>query len=164
MNRDGSNLSNITKQSSEDQMPYWAADNRIYFSTEIEGAYQIARMDGTGQNREILTSNDGDKLMPQLSADGRQILYYSDSSGNFEIYTLDVKSREVKQLTNDPLLDIRPRWSPDGRQIVFERGDKKKNQHIFIMNVDGSEPRQVTREGYNYAPSFVENCDHLCPR
>ena len=93
--------------------------------------------------------------MPQISNDLSEILYYGDQDGNLEIYLLEINSKTSKRLTNHPLMDIRPRWSPDNNKIVFERGNKGDNHHIYVMDNDGCNLKQITFSNYNYSPSFV---------
>ncbi len=155
MDKEGKNIKNLTKSSGNDNTPSWGKDNKIYFSSKIDGVFQIMRMNPDGSKKEKLSNGLGDKLMPQLSSDLKTILYYSDMDENFEIYTMSVNGSGNRRLTNHALMDIRPRWSPDSKRIVFERGDKRKNQHIYIMDSDGKNLKQLTYENYNYAPSFV---------
>jgi TolB protein len=162
MNSDGSNIRNISDNNGNDSHPYWHSNNRIYYSFEIEGTSQIVSDNPEGSDLQIHTTGDGDKLMPQLSPSGDTLLFHSDMDGNFEIYSTPIGGGEITRLTNNALLDIRARWSPDGQQIVFERGDKRRNQHIFTMNRDGSRQKRLTLHDYNYAPTFVQNCEYLC--
>ncbi|MEZ5345189.1 MAG: DUF5050 domain-containing protein [Pyrinomonadaceae bacterium] len=158
MNSDGGDLENLTRNSETDTMPFWGSDNKIYYSSKKDGVYQIMKMNPDGSEKAAVTTGAGDKYYPQLSPDEKQILFYGEKDGNPEIYIMNAENeREIKRLTNNPLMDIRPRWSPDGRKIVFERGDKKTNQHIFIIDADGQNERQLTFEDYNYSPSFVSN-------
>lgn len=155
MNRDGSNKVNVTQSTSPDLMPFWAKDGFIYYSTRENGIYQIARIRPDGTDKEILTNSTDNKLMPQISNDGKKILFYGDRDGNMEIYLLDVAGKETTRLTNNPLMDMRPRWSPDNTKIVFERGNKGNNHHIYLMDSDGQNIKQLTFENYNYTPSFL---------
>ncbi|MEO9483778.1 MAG: DUF5050 domain-containing protein [Ekhidna sp.] len=157
MNKNGDDKINITKSPSADLMPFWAHDGYIYYSTSIDGIYQIARIKPDGSKKEILTGSQDNKLMPQLSTDGSRILYYGDRDGNMEIYILALKSNEVLRLTNHPLMDIRPRWSPDNTEIVFERGNKGNNHHIYLMDAAGNNVKQLTNKYYNYSPSFLSS-------
>ncbi|WP_436515517.1 DUF5050 domain-containing protein [Ekhidna sp. To15] len=157
MNKDGSNKVNITQSTSPDLMPSWGKDGFIYYSTRVNGIYQIARIRPDGTDKEMLTNSKDNKLMPQISNDGEKMLFYGDRNGNMEIYLLDVDRKEITRLTNNPLMDMRPRWSPDNTRIVFERGDKGNNHHIYIMNADGSNVKQLTFKNYNYTPSFYPN-------
>lgn len=155
MDKDGKNMKNLTDNNRSDTMPFWGKDNMIYYSSKINGTYQIVRMKPDGSQKETLTKNGGDKLMPQLSNDGKKILYYGNADENMEIYTMTTSSKEHKRLTNHTLMDIRPRWSPDNKKIVFERGNKGNNHHIYIMDADGKNVEQLTFSNYNYGPSFV---------
>ncbi|WP_299275401.1 DUF5050 domain-containing protein [uncultured Psychroserpens sp.] len=157
MDKHGKNKKNITNNEVSDTMPFWGMDNMIYYSSEINGTYQIVRMSPNGDNKEVLTKDKGDKLMPQLSNDGKTILYYGNADGNFEIYTTNIANTSKTRLTNHPLMDMRPRWSSDDKKIVFERGNKGDNHHVFIMDANGKNVKQLTFSNYNYAPSFVPN-------
>ncbi|SMD38091.1 TolB protein [Reichenbachiella faecimaris] len=154
MNSNGENIRQIS-EGGNCTMPSWASNERIYYSSQVSGDYQIWCMKPDGTDKDQLSSGKSDKLMPQLSPDQKHILYYGNQDGNMEIYKMNIASGKILRLTNDPLLDIRPRWSPDGTWIVFERGNKRDNQQIFIMNADGTNQTELTRSGYNYAPSFV---------
>ncbi|WP_420579804.1 TolB family protein [Reichenbachiella sp.] len=140
-------------------MPSWASNGRIYYSSQINGIYQIMSMKPDGSDQQQLSSGKGDKLMPQLSPDQGTMLYYGNFHGNMEIYKMDMSSGQVTRLTKNPLMDIRARWSPDGGLIVFERGNKRNDQQIYLMNADGSNLRALTRSGYNYTPSFAVKAD-----
>lgn len=157
MDRDGKNQVNITKNTTSDIMPFWGRDNNIYYSTQVNGIYQLARVSPDGSNTEVLSSTKINILMPSLSNDRSKILFYGDFKNNYEIGILDLKTNKITQLTSDPLLDMRPRWSADNKKIVFERGNKGNNHHIYIMNTDGSHVKKITNKGYNYVPSFANS-------
>ena len=157
MDIDGKNVKNITTENSPDISPFWGPDNYIYYSTELNNIYQIARCKSDGTKKEILTNTSGNKLMPQLSNDLTKILYYGDQDGNLEIYIMNLINKSIIRLTDNPLVDRRPRWSTDNKYIVFERGNKGDNHHIYIMDADGKNQKQLTFSNYNYAPSFVPN-------
>ncbi|MGH1366875.1 MAG: TolB family protein [Calditrichia bacterium] len=161
MSKNGANQTSLSKPSESETMPFWGLDNRIYFSAKRGDVYQIVSMSPDGTARKALTESKGDKLMPSLSPDGVTLLFYGNVDGDFEIYTMNLSTQKLKRLTNHPLMDIRPRWSDDGKKIVFERGDKKRNQHIYLMNADGSDVQQLTKENYNYSPSFVVSTTSL---
>ena len=46
-------------------------------------------------------------------------------------------------MTDDPRADRAPVWSPDGQQIVFA-SNRAGGVQLFVMNVDGSNTRQLT--------------------
>jgi Tol biopolymer transport system component len=51
---------------------------------------------------------------------------------------------ELRNLTNHPASDSRPRWSPAGRKILFN-SERDGNLEINVMNADGSNPVNLTR-------------------
>lgn len=161
MNIDGGEVLNLTNSQDQEAWADWGDDGHIYFSRAIDGSHKLVRMEEDGSSEKFLTKGSANDLMPRLSPDKRKLLFYSDRDGNMEIYTLNLNTEKIVRLTHDPLQDIRGDWSPDGKKIVFERGNKRNSQHIFIMNADGSEQIQLTSSGYNYSPRFAENPIYL---
>jgi len=155
MKPNGKQQVNLTNNKKDDVTPSWEKDGKIYYATKLNGFYQIARMNPDGSQKEIITNDKSNKLMPQLSNNNKTLLYYGDKYGNTEIFTYQIDNKIEKRLTNNPLVDRRARWSFDDKKIVFERGNKGDNHHIFIMDSDGNNVKQLTSSGYNYAPSFV---------
>ncbi len=161
MNPDGSKLTNMTNSSTQEAWADWGSDGFVYFSRPVNGNHKLVRMKPDGSQLEILTDRNSNDLMPRLSPDEQKLLFYSDRDGNLEVYTMNLASKEITRLTNHPLQDIRGDWSSDGKKIVFERGNKQNSQHIYLMNADGSEQRQLTTSGYNYSPRFADNPAYL---
>ncbi|MDT7832800.1 DUF5050 domain-containing protein [Flavobacteriaceae bacterium S356] len=155
MDKRGQKQKRITRSKKTDTMPMWGNDNFIYYSSEIDGIYQIVKIKPDGSGRHIITTGTSNKFAPQLSKDKKKILYYGDKDGNLEIYVYDILDKKTTRITKNPLMDIRPKWSFDDTKIVFERGNKRNNQHIYIMNADGSNQKKLTNRNYNYAPSFI---------
>jgi len=79
----------------------------------------------------------------------------SNRDGNFEIYTFDPNGTELNatRLTNNTVNDGRPRYRSDGRLIAFE-SSRSGASEIWIMDADGSNPRQLTFSGGNSSPTW----------
>jgi dipeptidyl aminopeptidase/acylaminoacyl peptidase len=95
----------------------------------------------------------------QLSPDGRRVAYtvsHVDLEKDRDILTiwlLTLETGETRQLTGGMARDTNPRWSPDGRRIAFVRepldagrgaSKKGKKAQIYLIAVDGGEPRLLT--------------------
>lgn len=89
---------------------------------------------------------------PQLSPDGRQIVYElgrADWKANRQVshlWRVGADGTGSIQLTNGPDGERSPRWSPDGRWVAFlaKRGEAEETQLYLIAN-EGGEARQLTR-------------------
>ena len=75
-----------------------------------------------------------------------KIVFSSIRDGVRGIYVMEDDGSNVELLT-DTLNPSYPRWSPDGKQIVFQRQVNPQDlirRHIFLMNADGTNIRQLT--------------------
>ena len=88
---------------------------------------------------------------PQLSPDGRYVLF-TQSSSDWQvgrrithIWRTTIEGGQPVQLTTGADGETSPRWSPDGKTIAFlaKRGTHEFAQ-IYVLPVDGGEPRQLT--------------------
>ena len=67
------------------------------------------------------------------------------------------------------IINAYPDWSPDGSKVVFQSNRNSPDYHIFIMNIDGSERKQLTFGNHenkkpNWSPDgskiiFISNRD-----
>ncbi|MCL6565935.1 MAG: hypothetical protein K6U09_05880 [Acidobacteriia bacterium] len=129
-----------------------------------------ARRDGSELRR--LTTTPGYDAEATVSPDGRTIVFTSLRDGDIDIYAMDADGTNVRRLTHELGYDGGAFFSPDGTRIVYrahhpqdaaEIADYKAlletgllrptRFEIFVMDADGSNKRQVTRNGAaNFAP------------
>jgi Tol biopolymer transport system component len=132
------------------------ANGPIYFGSPI-GAYPNYEIfsiqpDGTGLRR--LTYDPAVDQMPDVSRDGRKIVFVSKRSGSWEIHSMNSDGSNSKQLTSLKATDqsppYYPRWSPDGRRIAYYRVlPGETHDRVFVMGASGSSPTAIT-DGTNY--------------
>ncbi|HEX7090327.1 MAG TPA: amidohydrolase family protein [Longimicrobiales bacterium] len=92
--------------------------------------------------REVdFVTDEGTWMSVSVSPDGRRIAF--DLLG--DIYVMPIEGGEATQLTSGPAYDVQPRFSPDGRHIAFT-SDRDGLDNLWIMDADGSSPRQITKE------------------
>jgi imidazolonepropionase-like amidohydrolase/Tol biopolymer transport system component len=78
-----------------------------------------------------------------VSPDGRTIAF--DLLG--DIYTIPITGGRATRIAAGMPYETQPRFSPDGRQIAFT-SDRAGGDNIWLMNVDGSNRRQLTKESF----------------
>lgn len=94
---------------------------------------------------------------PAWSPLGDRIAFVSTTSGGDEIYTIDTQGNDLRRLTeNSWEWDKHPSWSPDGSQIVFYSNRENGRRQIWIMNADGSNPRNLSNDEFeNWDPVWI---------
>lgn len=107
------------------------ADNTVHQITE----YEIAEA-GSWTNGYTWSPDS------QFIAYSKYIAY--DTDPNVEIMTMNVATGEVQQLTSQAWSDHEPAWSPDGELIAYVKTQGTEQADLYVMNSDGSDPRQLT--------------------
>jgi tricorn protease len=86
----------------------------------------------------------------QRSDDLARLLRFPDIHGDLiafvyagDIWTVPARGGTARRLTSHPGLELFPKISPDGRLIAFS-GEYNGTRQIFVISVDGGEPRQLT--------------------
>src|SRR5215471_6086181 len=90
-----------------------------------------------------IDTRSGTWMNLDLSPDGKEIVF--ELLG--DIYSMPATGGEAKALTSGIAWDMQPRYSPDGKHIAFT-SDRAGGDNIWIMNRDGSNPVQVTKESF----------------
>ena len=88
---------------------------------------------------------------PDMSPDGRQVLFHSNRSGRQAIWVMGADGSNPRLLFDRPDLGTNPGtadWSPDGRRIVFAMtptGSTDENEsEVYVMAADGTDVRRLT--------------------
>jgi TolB protein len=123
-----------------------ADDDRVVFhsSREDHTNNQIYMMKAQGNQQFRMTYGTGSDIDPDVSPDGREIVFTSNqtTNGKNDIFLRDRRG-DVHNLTKHPASDEWARWSPDGTQIVFG-SDRDGVFEIYVMNADGQDVRRLT--------------------
>jgi len=66
---------------------------------------------------------------------------------------VEIATGRIVQLTHDTGRNEHPTWSPDGRHLAFE-STRGGSRQVWTMLADGSNPKQLTRDGENWNPNW----------
>lgn len=164
MGIDGSHLRRLTHNKNFEDPGGWSPDGkRIFFSKELmEKAdtgsalvrnSEIFVMDADGKNETRLTHKPGGDGGPQVSPDGKRIVFYGRSAeGNYDIFVMNIDGTHLVNLTADKAEDYSPTWSPDGQWIAYTKGSSK-NYDVWVMHLEtGIEYRLTTHPKRDESP------------
>lgn len=137
----------VTDNDTDDRAPAWSPDmTKLVFSAD--GGRKLVAVDLSTDEHIVFSEEGTTNGAPDWAANGMQIVFASDrdEAGNVEIYLLTLPTREVTRLTDRAGTDDEPVFSPDDRFILFQSDSGNGNLDLWIITVDGSLLRQVTRE------------------
>jgi dipeptidyl aminopeptidase/acylaminoacyl peptidase len=114
-------------------------------------------VDITSRQVRQLTQGNYDEHSVDWSPDGKQLLFASnrepnqDEFFNYDLFTLQLTDNTVHRLTATESCEYSPLWSPDGKSIAYlgtrrgltDRETTMEDTHVWVMNADGSDRREI---------------------
>src|SRR5438309_7915063 len=167
-------LFSSTHAKSPECPPKPSAQGRYLWSLDD---YDIYTATLRGEDLVRLTATPGYDAEATIAPDGSRIVFTSVRDGDLEIYSMRLDGTDVKRLTVVAGYDGGPFFSPDSKRIVYRAHHptdpaelaryrellarnlvEPSKLEIFVMDADGGNQRQVTRNGAaNFAPFFHPN-------
>jgi TolB protein len=167
MEPDGTNQTNISNHPAHDGHPSFSPDSkRIIFhsnrkmpaSTYSQDAFHLTvkhdlyEMDVNGKNIVQVTNSDIWDTYPDISPDGRKIVFrrlimtdMGIAKTNSEVFIAERDGSNALNLSRYPDHDGWPAFSPDGKMIAFaSEREFFQSWQIYIMNTDGTAIRRIT--------------------
>jgi TolB protein len=158
MNRDGSDVRRLTDNPAIDSTPTWSpTGTQIAFTSDRTGSgspqIYVIGVDGTGIRR-ISFESYADR--PTWSPPPYNEIAFSARTGpGHDIKILNIASGETRQITFGEGTNESPAWSPNGRHLAFS-STRAGRVHIFTVDRDGRNVRQITRDGNNWTPNWSQ--------
>ncbi len=112
-------------------------------STDAEDAWDITAPRGATIRQVPIRTDEGTWMDVDVSPDGRTLAFALLG----DIYTMPVSGGTPTRIAEGLAWEIQPRFSPDGRRIAFT-SDRAGGDNIWVMNADGSDKKQVTKEDF----------------
>jgi imidazolonepropionase-like amidohydrolase/Tol biopolymer transport system component len=108
-----------------------------------------------------IDTRQGTWMSVDVSPDGKEIVF--DLLG--DLYSFPMGGGEARALTSGIEWDMQPRFSPNGRWIAFT-SDRGAGDNIWIINRDGSNPHQVSKETFRLlnSPNWTPDSEFIVAR
>ncbi|MEA2016412.1 MAG: hypothetical protein U9O59_06905 [Actinomycetota bacterium] len=148
INIDGTGLTRLTDSHRNDLYPEVSPDGeKIAYTSDIGGVWQIMVMDWNGGNKKQITNNNFKSAYPSWSYDGKYIYFEAYIEGDWELYRIGSNGTGQRRLTfNHNSHDWHPSGHPQGYDIVYESG-VTGHENIYAMNHDGSGIIKICGDG-----------------
>jgi len=93
-----------------------------------------------------------------VSPDGKTVLF--DLLG--DLYLMPIKGGEAKAITSTIAWEMQAKFSPDGKKIAYT-SDQGGGDNIWIMDLDGTNQKQVTNESFRLlnSPSWSPDGQYI---
>ena len=118
---DGRDLRRFSQEPGHQIQPHYspALQRVFYVRLDERRREQICSVDLKGEDFRLELDTRGSVRYPNVSPDGKTLLFSSDRWGALELAEMDLSTREIKRLTYDQGVNTHAKYSPDGTQILF---------------------------------------------
>ncbi len=96
----------------------------------MQGSLWRQALDGTTAVQ--LTAGPGYDYQPDVSPDGRQVVFARYDGDSLNLYVLELATGETRPLTTGDDVNLEPRWSPDGARLAFVSTRGTGRFHVFV--------------------------------
>ncbi len=102
-------------------------------------------------NKQVqIQTDEGTWMSLDVSPDDSEIVF--DLLG--DIYKMPIGGGQAQVLREGHAFEVQPRFSPDGSKILFT-SDAGGGDNIWMMNSDGSDAKQITKENFRLLNNAV---------
>ncbi len=141
--------------------PSWNADNKtiVFPATDFSGKNDIYILNTATNALKRLTNDYYDDRDPDISPDGRYIVFASDRTSfgieqSYNLFLYSIEDESIDYLTVGKQIDHSPHFSPDGRNIIFT-SDAAGPQNIWMMDLGEQFAVENQSKGANSVSNLV---------
>jgi Tol biopolymer transport system component len=149
----------LTADAAAEDNPVYSPDGESLYYTSGGSIWRIGALGGAP--RKIVDS----AAQPAPSPDGRRLAYgrgFGTSGGSVSIEVANTDGTSASKIFESPgFLSLC--WSPDGRRLAFWQTGLFQINQAFVVDIDGSNERQVTRFEFGsvYGVTWLPDSQHL---
>nr|MBA2621333.1 PD40 domain-containing protein [Acidobacteriota bacterium] len=121
----------------------WTPDNRLIYSSVINGSNSLQKMSIQDSSQASLTTGEYVFSQPCTTSDGRYIVYVSTQAQHYNLWRINADGKDAKQLS---AVNVEhPTCSPDGRRIFYTAVNDGRRS-LWEISIDGGEPRMISEK------------------
>jgi Tol biopolymer transport system component/DNA-binding winged helix-turn-helix (wHTH) protein len=120
----------------------WTPDDKLVYTVQAGGEQNLWLTDLSRNPPVQLTSHAGFNQRPNVSTDGRYVVFMSNRSGSQHLWRIDTDGRHPLELTHGES-DGEPSISPDGKWIVYDARNRQGHE-LLQIGIDGGEPVHIS--------------------
>jgi TolB protein len=125
------------------------------------GNKEIRVMDYDGYNVQRITENGSINLNPDISPDGRQILFTSYKKGNPDLYRSAITGGPAARISSSKGINFTGAWSPNGSSIALAMS-KDGDPEIYLISREGKQLARLTNnDAIDISPSWSPDGSRL---
>ncbi|MFN9633465.1 MAG: amidohydrolase family protein [Erythrobacteraceae bacterium] len=112
-------------------------------SAKADESWSVEAPNGAVIKQVPIKTDEGTWMDVDVAPDGQTLAFTLLG----DIYTMPITGGTPKRIAEGLAWEVQPRFSPDGTRIAFT-SDRGGGDNIWVMNLDGTDKRQVTKEDF----------------
>ena len=157
---DGAGAASVTRNGSINLSPTWSPAARSLAFTSYAQGYRplpgVSRSSGASRRWPPSPASTLAGVQPGRAEPGLTL----SKDGTPEIYVLDLVSGTLRRLTRHAGIDTDPTWAPAGQMLAFA-SDRGGAMHVYVMDPQGTNVRQLTTSGFHTQPRWSPRGDMI---
>ncbi len=126
----------------------WTPDHRLVYGSSTGRGQSIWTIDADGANARQITAPEYADAMPNLTSDGRLMIFESNRNGGTDIWRANLDGSDATQLTTCGQ-NFQPNVSPDGKWVVYKSNCDGVGS-LWRIPVAGGAAQRLTEKAFSW--------------